>query len=154
MSRPTSSHGADGPAREGAVGEKASAAEGHGRSAAEWTSFGISLAIVLALVGLVGYLQFSRGSRPPTIDVAPRLDRVRQIGDVYYVPIDVANGGDLTAQDVRIVLAHASDGDRVQSSELRFEYLAGGETARGTVSFRQDPSRGSVGVDTLSFLEP
>ena len=124
------------------------------RSAAEWTSLGISAAIVLLLVGLVAYQQLTGGSRPPTIDVMPRLDQVRRADDAYYVPVDIANRGDLTAQDVRVRLSHASDRGRQQSSELRVDYLAGGATTHGTVVFRDDPSQGSLGVDMLSFLQP
>lgn len=148
----------DGATRKGGKKPKRGEAGGEeprpGRSAAEWASLGISLTIVLILVGLMSFQQFAGGSRPPTIEGTPRMERVRRAGDAYYVPVEIANRGDLTAEDVRVRLSHASDGGRQQSSELHLDYLAGGAIAKGTVVFGEDPARGALAVDMLSFLEP
>jgi uncharacterized protein (TIGR02588 family) len=125
-----------------------------GRSIAEWVSVGISLAIVLALAGLVVYQYLVGGTRPPLVVVTPQLDAIRREADAYYLPVEVVNRGDKTAEDVRVLLSLSSDQGARQSAELGVDFLAGGETARWTVVFREDPSRGRLTVDMLSFLEP
>jgi len=149
-----SRRGGAGQVRQRDGGEQVKGQQREGRSAAEWTSLGISAAIVLSLISLVTYQQLTRGSRPPAIEVTPRLQAVRQAVGVYYVPVDIANRGDQTAEAVRVRLVHSSDGGRQQSSELEIDYLAGGATAHGTAVFREDPATGRLEVEMLSFLDP
>jgi uncharacterized protein (TIGR02588 family) len=125
-----------------------------GRSIAEWTSLVVSVAIVVALVGLVSYEHVAGPTRPPTIDARPRLDAARTAGGEYYLPIDITNRGNLTAESVRIRVSLATDQGRQETAEVSVQFLAGGATARGTAVFREDPSRGQVAVNVLSLQEP
>jgi uncharacterized protein (TIGR02588 family) len=124
------------------------------RSVAEWTSLGISLTILLVLAGLVGYEAIVAGGRPPVIEVTPRLEAVRRVGDAYYLPIEIANSGEETAEDVRVRLSLASAGGEREATELLVPFLAGGATANATAAFRADPAAGGLTVDGVSFLEP
>lgn len=126
-----------------------------GRSVAEWTTLGISVAILLVVVGLVGYQQLFGASQPAAIEVTPRLQQVRQEGDAYYLQVDVTNKGDRTAEDVRVEVSLTSDGrHQKMSSELRIMFLAGHETSRGTVVFGEDPRRGVLTTEVVSYLQP
>jgi uncharacterized protein (TIGR02588 family) len=135
-------------------GEAAKATRTDGRTAAEWTTLGISTAIVLALVGLVLYEDVAGGKQPPVIEVHPRLEAVRHEAGTYYLPVEIRNRGDTAAEDVRVHIALTTDRNQRQSSELRTDFLAGGASIRGVVAFQEDPSRGSLTIDGLSFLEP
>jgi uncharacterized protein (TIGR02588 family) len=124
-----------------------------GRTVAEWTSLAFSSAVVLAVVGLLVYEQFVVGDRPPTIEVEPAWAELRQVGDLFYLPVVVANRGDQTAQDVRVRVRLASE-PAAEPAELLIDYLVGGATARATVTYHQDPAASGVVVDRLSFREP
>lgn len=125
-----------------------------GRSVAEWTTLGISVAILLVVIGLVGYQQLFGASQPAAIEVTPRLQQVRQEGGAYYLPVEVTNKGDKTAEDVRIEVSLSPDGRQKTSSELRTMFLAGHETSRGTVVFGEDPRRGALTTEVISYLQP
>jgi uncharacterized protein (TIGR02588 family) len=125
-----------------------------GRTTAEWTTLGVSTAIVLALVGFVLYQHFAGGKQPAVIEVNPRLDAVRREAGTYHLPVEITNRGDLAAEDVRVQIALTTDRDRRQSSELGTDFLAGGASFRGVVAFEDDPARGNLTIDGLSFVEP
>jgi uncharacterized protein (TIGR02588 family) len=124
-------------------------------SPAEWVSFGISLAILLILVGLLGYEHFTRGNRPPVIEATPVLEDVRQEGTFYYLPVDVANRGDMTAEDVQVQVKLKPGPDQeAETAEFAVMFLAGGETAHGTAVMQHDPAQGELSVAVLSFITP
>jgi uncharacterized protein (TIGR02588 family) len=124
------------------------------RSTAEWITLGVSSAVILAVVGLLVYHQLSGGDEPPVIEVQPRLEAVRAAGGAYYLPVEVANGGGATAQDVRVLVSMGTGGTDREASELLIDFLPGGGTASGVVVFRQDPRQRPLEVDVLSYLEP
>jgi uncharacterized protein (TIGR02588 family) len=125
-----------------------------GRSIAEWTTLGFSAAVVLVLVGLVSYELFTSGVRPPVIEARPLVGEVRQAGDAYYLPVEVTNRGERTAEDVKVRVCLTSDEGRRESSQFSTGFLAGGDTEQEVVVFQGNPSRGDVGVDVLSFRKP
>jgi uncharacterized protein (TIGR02588 family) len=124
-----------------------------GRSAAERTTFAISIAVLVALVGLITYLYLVGGGGPAVIEVRPQMDAIRQEGDAHYLPVHVTNRGDRTVEDVRVALSLTDDAGVQESGEVTFRFLAGGETGRATVVFRGDPARGTL-ASVVSYLEP
>ncbi len=124
------------------------------RSIAQRVTLGISLLIVVGVVALIAYQQVAGGNRPPTIDVQWQLQNVRQEAGVYYVPVEVTNRGDATAEDVRIRPAFTAGGDRRELAELVIPFLAGGETVEGTIALPEDPARGTLTVTSISFMRP
>jgi uncharacterized protein (TIGR02588 family) len=132
------------------VVEEARGLTGEGRrSAAQWTGLGISVAVVLAVVGLIVFQELTGGDRPPTIEVLPNMEALRSDADAHYLPVEIANRGDLTAENVRVRLSLPSG----EATELEIQFLAGGDSAEGTAVFSEDPSSGLT-VDVLGFLEP
>jgi uncharacterized protein (TIGR02588 family) len=130
-------------------------AQDSGRSPAEWVSFGISLAILLLVIGLLGYEHFTRDNRPPTIEAQPRLEMVRHEGDLYYLPVDVANQGDQTAGDVQVAVTLKPGPDaKEETAEFAVLFLAGGQTAHGTAVLTHDPAQGELTVQVTSFTSP
>lgn len=136
-------------------GEERQKGKHSGRSIAEWTTLGISMAILLIVIGLVGYQHLFGASQAAVIEVTPRLQQVRQEGDAYYLPVDVTNKGDKTAEDVRVEVSLTPDGRQQKtSSQLRIMFLAGHETSRGTVVFGEDPRRRVLTTEVISYLQP
>lgn len=126
----------------------------HGRSAAEWTAFLVSLVILLALLGIVTFDLLDRGHHPPEIVVRPQPQAVQLQDGLYYLPIDVTNRGDETAQDLLIQVSIVSPDRPTQTGQIEIRFLGGGATSQATLAFRQNPARGHLQVDRVSFVRP
>ncbi|HEX6383821.1 MAG TPA: TIGR02588 family protein [Anaerolineae bacterium] len=123
------------------------------RTLAEWITLGISLAIVLILVGLITYEYFGRGNRPAVIEVRPRLESLTQAAGAYYLPVEIANEGDQTAASVWVEFTLFREDGSQESARIQVEFLAGGATEEGVLIFRQNPAEGRL-AHTVSFLKP
>jgi uncharacterized protein (TIGR02588 family) len=128
--------------------------ESTGRTVAEWTTLGVSVAILAALFAAITWLWLEGDSEPTTVEVTPVLDAVRQEGDAWYLPVEVTNHGDNTAEDVIVEVQLASGGAEPETAEITFTFLANEETVRGTVVFTSDPTSGDLTVRPVSFKEP
>lgn len=125
-----------------------------GRSRAEWTTLGISLTILALVFATIVWLWMRDTAMPATVEVTPVTEAIRHEGDVWYLPLDVVNRGDATAEDV-VVEAELDTGEgEPETAEITFSFLASGETARGTVVFTSDPASGEVTIRPVSFKEP
>lgn len=123
------------------------------RSVAEWTTLGISLAVLIGVVCLVTYLYFDGDHRPPAITVDARLSELRSDVGGFYLPVDVVNTGDVTAVDV-VIQAELDMGTGTPfTTEFTVTFLAGGEQVRGTFIFGDDPTQGKLEVRAISYKE-
>lgn len=134
--------------------ERAPRSERQGRSPAEWTTLLVSLAILLGIAGLVTYLYAVDGNEKPVIVIEPQFAELRQAGDAYYLPVQVTNTGDETAADVRIVGELPTGSGEPETSELEFTFLAGRETADGTMVFSRAPTEAELRILPVSFQDP
>lgn len=127
---------------------------GIAQSAAEWITLGVSVAVVLVMVGLIGYEYFSSGGQSPVIEARPQLGEVREVDSEYYLPIEVANRGEQTAEDVKVRVALTSDGAPQETSQFTINFLAGNDTEQEVVVFAEDPSQGELTTDLQGFRKP
>jgi len=123
------------------------------RTAAEWVTLSLSVLIVLALAGLVIYQQMVRGTEPPSIEVMPKLEEMRQEGDAYYVPIEVTNKGETTAEDIEVQLSLDTGEGQPETAAFTLKFLAGAESESQTVVFQSDPSKGKL-THVVAFSTP
>ncbi len=123
------------------------------RTTAEWISLFVSVAIVLVLVGGLVYQIFARGNRPPVIEVKPLIEEVRQEGDSYYLPLDITNNGDRTAENVEVMLSLDTGEGEPETMQFQVQFLDGGETENQTVVFQNNPTEGEL-THTASFHVP
>ena len=124
------------------------------RSAAEWITLSISAFIVLALIGLTSYFSLTAPGTPAQVEVEPRLAETRPAGTHFYLPIVVRNTGGETGEEVRIRVTLTDPAGRAEESELLFQFLAGGSSARAVVAFTSDPRLGNLQAGVISYLEP
>jgi uncharacterized protein (TIGR02588 family) len=133
-----------------------------GRSRAEWVSLGISLLIVAVLVGILTVDQLRGPGREPRLTATVRREEVRQEGEAYYLPVEVTNGGDQAARDVRVRItlgppAGGAGAGEAEVSELQLDFVPGGGRAGGAAVFRQDPRRaggGGPAAVVTSYVDP
>lgn len=127
---------------------------GIAQSAAEWITLGVSVAVVLVVVGLIGYEYFTSGGQSPVIEVRPLLREVREVGGEYYLPVEVANRGERTAENVKVRVSLTSDGANQEASQFTINFLAGNDSEQEVVVFAEDPSQAELNTDVESFRKP
>jgi uncharacterized protein (TIGR02588 family) len=120
------------------------------RSQAEWVTFGVSLAVVVALVVTIVALWAGGES---AADLVVREDGTRRSGDTYLVDAIVTNEGDATAANVQVVATLTVDGE-VSEAEQVVDFLAGAEDAKLVFVFPSDPADGSLVLAVASFADP
>jgi uncharacterized protein (TIGR02588 family) len=139
---------------QGGESQAGSGAQSASRSVAEWVTLIVSSLLVLGLVGLTSWLFLTASTDPAAMTVEPHLDEVYQSGSRFYVPLTVSNTGGRTAEEVRVETTLTDASGAAQSAEFQIQFLAGGGSARGVVSFSGDPRAGQMSAAVVSFLEP
>ena len=115
------------------------------------TTLAISVLLILGLVALVTYVSVTGGDDPPIVEARPLDGEIRHEGEVYLLPVEATNRGGRTAEEVLIKAAPVVGGGTTEESEFTIDFLAGGETAEGTVVFATDPLSGDLLIDVASF---
>jgi uncharacterized protein (TIGR02588 family) len=135
-------------------GQQTERTDDKGRSVAEWTTFAISLVILIGIVGMITWLSFRGEERPPIITVEVQMEQVRQEESGYYVPVLIRNEGDGTVEDA-VVQGELDTGQgQPESVDLTVTFLAGGEEVQGTMVFQEDPAQGELTTGIASYKEP
>lgn len=123
--------------------------ESNPRSPLENVVFGVSLALMLALVGALAYEAFAGPSGPPDIRV-----RVAAEARGALVPVEVENRGGTVAEAVRVeVCAPEGSAGSGTCAEVDLDYVPVGATRRAVVGFREAPA-GPLSARVVSYLTP
>ena len=119
--------------------------------AAEWVTFGVAAAIVLAVV--VTILSLNGGSTSPP---APRVETgaVDERDGRFFVPVRVLNKGEETVQNVQVAATLTVDGEEEASADQVVDFLAGGDTADLEFVFEEDPAEGELEVVIGGYAVP
>ena len=122
------------------------------RSRAEWASFAIASAVLLAVAGAIGAL-WAQPSRPPDLTVT-MIGEPRRIGSTTYVTAEVENHGTETAQDVQVVADVTEAGEPVQVGEQVVPFLAGGASERVVFVINAPLQLRGLTLSVDSYTEP
>jgi uncharacterized protein (TIGR02588 family) len=125
-----------------------------GRSLAEWITLGISASILLAILGMITWLEFGGANDPPRIVTRAELENVRNEDTGYYVPVTIENTGHKTIEDAVIEAQLDSGEGEPEVAEITVTFLAGGEHVRGAFVFTSDPRAGELTIRPVSYKEP
>lgn len=117
----------------------------------EWTVFGVSLLLILAITGVLLRQQFTGGSDPASL-VTTAGDTITTPGG-YAIAIDVRNEGDRTAEDVRLEVTLTSNGT-VETGGAVIRYVPYRSSRRAWVAFTRDPREGDLRIRVRGYLEP
>ena len=121
------------------------------RTPAEWVTFAISLLILGGVVALI-VMQIP-GSDRPAAPVARLAGEAREKGQKWFVPVEVSNEGDLTAENLQVA-AELVVGAETFEADQTLDFLAGGESQRLEFVFDEDPSKGELTVEVTGYREP
>jgi uncharacterized protein (TIGR02588 family) len=121
------------------------------RRAPEWIVFGVSVLILLAIVTALIVVAF-QGSNPAA-PVAEAPGAVRQVGEQFFVPVEIVNEGDESAAQVQ-VQAELTIGGTTSTSDQVIDFLGRGERRQLTFVFDDDPAGGELAIGVVSFAAP
>jgi uncharacterized protein (TIGR02588 family) len=142
------------PSRPGDESPQAEVVDNDTLNIAEWVTLGISLAIVIGVLGVTTWLALRGDVLPATFDVTARTEQVREHDGSWYLPIDLRNVGDDTAADVVVRASLDTGSAEPETAEFTVTFLSGGDRTSGTAVFTHDPRDGDLRVAVVSFSEP
>ncbi|YAF97258.1 MAG: TIGR02588 family protein [Nodularia sp. CChRGM 3473] len=123
------------------------------RSLAEWITFGISLSILVVVIGLVGYMWLNEKNQPPILSVHKK-QTIREIEGNFYVPFEIVNTGGETAESVQIIAELQIADKVVETGEQQIDFLSDGEKEEGAFIFSKNPLQGQLTVRVASYKLP
>ncbi len=103
------------------------------KNALEWAVFALSLALVVGVVGFLGYRALQQGEAPPRFTIV--FEAVEPQGSDFLLPVRVRNSGDVTAAQV---LVEVTSGD--ETGEMTLQYVPRHSERQGVVLFRNRPA--------------
>lgn len=115
------------------------------RDIAEITVSIVSLIIVISLIVYMVFDRFTSGNQPPLIEIKPQLKAVKMKNNHYYMPVEIVNSGDKTAQDLWI-LVNANEETVVSN----INFLPGNGIKKQTLIFNRNPQNTKI-TSTASF---
>lgn len=121
------------------------------KNALEWTVFGISLALIALVVGVLTFDHATSDNRPPSIHVV--VGQPERAGAGYAVPLDVYNAGDVTAEEVEVETLLAA-GPKEERSSVTLAFVPRRASRRAWVIFTRDPSTGTLTTRVVGYREP
>jgi uncharacterized protein (TIGR02588 family) len=118
----------------------------------EWTVFGVGLVLVLATLGFLIRESLTASGGPP--EVVARLGSPRASAGGFMVPVEVANVGKGTAEDVKVTVVLELPRSEPEEAELDIAFLPRGSRRDGWVTFRSDPAGGTLRLGPVAFEVP
>ena len=105
----------------------------------EWSVRGVSLLLLLALVGYVGWHAL-QPARPTRFTYEVDMGDLREVGEEWALPASIRNEGDTSVLDLKVV-GELSDGgaEPVDEAEVTLPLLGARESADFTLWFSEDP---------------
>ena len=117
----------------------------------EWAVFGLSLVLVLGVLGFLAYDGATGGGEPPRFQI--ELGRPEWRGDSFHVPVRLTNRGGETAEGVHVEVVLESSGE-TERGEFVVAFLPRGGTREASVTFHSDPAAGSLRARVLGYEKP
>lgn len=124
------------------------------RTSAERLTLGISLLLLIGLLGGLLWLETRRGDAPARVEVDAHFDSTYEHDEQWYLPVTIRNAGDRAAGTLRVDIVRPVEGEQPEVAELEYTFVAGGEEVEGAVVFDERPTASTVEVDVVSVTEP
>lgn len=122
------------------------------KNALEWTVFGVSLVIFVAIVGFLVVDAISGGAGAPQVEI--HAGEPKPQGDRWAIPLTITNRGDKTAEGVQFEVALLKDGADVEVAEVSVAFLPRKSDRKASVLFRADPRDLQIVPRAISFEQP
>ncbi|HEY9828353.1 MAG TPA: TIGR02588 family protein [Stenomitos sp.] len=123
------------------------------RSLAEWITFGIAVAILSTVIGLVSYVWLGKERQPPVLSITYEKT-IRKVDGQFYVPFILINKGGETVESVRVYAELVINSDFKEQSEQEIDFLSSGEVQEGAFIFSKNPQEGKLKLKVESYKLP
>jgi uncharacterized protein (TIGR02588 family) len=130
--------------------DKPCAGDHVGKNALEWTVFGLSTVLVLALVGWLLYAATLEENAE--VKLTATTEEPQPMNGWHQVPVVVMNEGGVTAAGVEVVVTAMVDG-KEQAGTFTIDFVPKGGTRRGAVSFKGGQPT-EVAPRVIGYSEP
>ena len=130
---------------------KSSKMQEPGKNALEWVVFGMSSALVVAMIAVLVMTAIGWQGRPP--ELAAKLGDPVLKDRIATVVVEVTNHGDIAASDVEIEVARRVGGEE-KSASVVLDFVPRHGTRRGQVSFPDAIEAGEFRITGIGFAEP
>ena len=117
----------------------------------EWVVLFISGLLVVFTLGYIVYEIIFEDQTSP--DIVVTYGKTEQKSGYIALPITATNKGAETAEDLRIEVT-TGDGDNKEQSNLLFNYLPGKSSAKGWVTFKNNPDPSHIEIHVLGYSIP
>lgn len=118
----------------------------------EWVVFGISAAILVALVGFLIFEAITEESDAPRISIT--TGAVIPRGEHFAVPVVVTNRGGQTAEGLNVEIALVRDGQDVEVAAVTFAFVPRASHREAWALFRNDPQQFKIESRAIGFEKP
>ena len=119
----------------------------------EWTVFGISLVLVLAILVYLSYMAYTQ--KPSTPDLTVEYFHDPSANAPYRYRVVVENRGGETAEEVQVELTIESGEKEVESAQLNIAFSPKYSKREGWVNFKEDPaSSDTLVARVMSYKRP
>jgi len=115
----------------------------------EWTVFGISVALIATVAGLLLHEHFTSGDRPADLVIV--VGQVEASGQGFAVPLDLRNNGDSSAEDVQISVTLQSVPP--EQSDVTIPYVPYRSVRRAWVIFSREPGTARLDARVIGYRE-
>jgi uncharacterized protein (TIGR02588 family) len=116
----------------------------------EWVTFGVAVAVILAVVGLIA-IEIPQSERPPAPVAEAGIPVERD--ERFVVPVVVENRGESTAENVQVLATLTIDGEDHEGDQV-IDFLSGGEREDLEFVFDDDPGEGELEVRVTGYARP
>ncbi len=115
----------------------------------EWTVFGISLAIIATVAGLLLHEHFTSGDRPADLVIVVGQAEASEQG--FAIPLDVRNNGDASAEDVHVSVTLQIAPP--ETSDVTIPYVPYRSARRAWVMFSREPGTARLDARVIGYRE-
>jgi uncharacterized protein (TIGR02588 family) len=123
------------------------------RTIAEWITFGAATCILSGIVGLVIYTKVTDKQQAPILLIQTKQIS-REANGQYYVPFEIVNNGDQTAESVQILAELKVNNLVEETGEQQIDFLSSKEKEEGAFIFSTNPSTGELKIRVASYKLP
>ncbi|MCM2472011.1 TIGR02588 family protein [Rhizobium sp. CG5] len=118
----------------------------------EWVAGMLSLVLILAIIGWVGYEAVTRTDETPELSVTLLGTDSGPTG--HRVTFEVENISTATAAAVVLHGEITDNGEVVEEAEVTFDYVPSQSKAGGALIFQTDPTGKQVTIRPVGFTDP
>ena len=119
----------------------------------EWSVFGVSFLLILALLGYLALKSFSYKDTPPDLQVSIKPEPGRQDQNIYR--LELRNYGDQAAENIQVEVALVVQGQELETAQALFPLAPHESAMNAWVTFRTPRKSGQqVKVHVLGYNQP